>query len=113
MVAIVTAVSGLLLVFANAWAKRIGGKEKGESGLEAPDDSTLNELARTVRLTGDMLHGETQALARRHHVEMCARMDEIDRRFDVFERRHREEWAELREFLRPPPGLGPLLDRLK
>lgn len=114
--AIVTAVSTLLLVFANAWAKRIGATGGDEAtrvaAVKEPQDSTLNELIRTTRTTGEMLHGETQMLLRRQHSETHSRFDEFDRRLDIIERRHHDEMEELRALMRPPPGMTALLDKL-
>lgn len=96
-----TGLVSLLLVAANAWAKRID--KSASDTTEAPNltDNSINDLSRQTRTIGETLHDETRAVIRRIASDIGLRLDEIERRVDLSERHRREDMEEWRAVMKP------------
>jgi uncharacterized membrane protein len=89
IVAIIGGVVSLLLVFANAWAKRISARSfLGPDESELLTDNSILDIQRCSRAIGEELHDETRAVIRRRFEDTNDRLDQILRNQRAFA----EEW---------------------
>jgi uncharacterized membrane protein len=111
VVAIVGGVISLLLVMANAVAKRIERATAEAVISPVLTDSSALDITRTIRSAGEMLHDETRALVRRVGHEANNRIDEVLHMLEINERHRKEDMEEWRRLMKPTM-FTPQLDAL-